>query len=33
MYVYILQSSKSGIGNNLIRTNKIKQFRIFKYFW
>ena len=28
IYIYILQSSKSGIGNNSIRTNKIFKFRI-----
>ena len=33
IYICILQSSKSGIGNNSVRTNKIFKFKIFKYSW
>ena len=34
IYIYIegiLQSSKSGVGNSFVRTNKLIKFRILKY--
>ena len=41
MYIYIfvcvsvcvVQFSKSEVGNNSVRTNKLFKFRIFKYYW
>ena len=33
IYISILQSSKSEVGNNSVRTNKLFKFQIFIYSW